>query len=81
MSTPRRPPFSALPLRKGDPKLAAWGLWGSDDQLGTLNFLDEDTVKAAAEEIKEGVRIGLNWTFGEPSRPCFGRQMCEHKVW
>ena len=75
-----RPAFSDLPLRKGDPKLSAWGLWGDKDELGTLNFLDEETVKAAAGEIKEGVRISLNWTFGEPSRPCFGRQICEHKV-
>jgi len=77
---PTRPAFSELPLNKGDPWLSAWGLWGPNDELGTLNFLTEDVVKAATAEIKDGVRIGLNWTFGEPSRPCFNRQICEHKV-
>jgi hypothetical protein len=78
---PTRPSFSSLPLRKGDPHHSAWGLWGDNDELGTLNFLTKDRVKAAAAEIHEGIRINLNWTFGEPSRPCFGRQICEHKVW
>jgi len=76
-----RPAFSDLPLNKGDPWLSAWGLWGKDDQLGTLNFLTEEVVREVAKsEIKEGVRVGLNWVFGEPSRPCFGRARVEHKV-
>jgi hypothetical protein len=75
-----RPAFSDLPLNKGDPHLSAWGLWGPNDELGTLNFLTEEVVRSAAAEIKVGIRINLNWTFGEPSRPCFGRQQCEHKV-
>jgi hypothetical protein len=77
---PKRPAFSELPLNKGDPWLSAWGLWGKDDELGTLNFLTEDVVKAASSEIKDGVRVSLNWFFGEPVRPCFGRQRCEHNV-
>jgi hypothetical protein len=76
----RRPSFSALPLNEGDPHHSAWGLWGPNDQLGTLNFLTEENTREAAKEIKDGVRVNLNWTFGEPSRPCFGRQLCEHKV-
>ena len=78
---PEHPTFSSLPLNKGDPPHSAWGLWGKDDQLGTLNYLTEENTREAAKEIKAGVRVGLNWTFGEPSRPCFARQMCEHKVW
>jgi len=77
---PHRPAFSDLPLNKGDPWLSAWGLWGPNDELGTLNFLTHDVVKAATAEIKDGVRISLNWTFGQPSRPCFNRQICQHKV-
>src|SRR5277367_4284410 len=81
MPMPEHPPFSSLPLNKGDPPYSAWGLWGKDDQLGTLNYLTEENTREAAKEIKAGVRIGLNWTFGEPSRPCFARQTCEHKVY
>lgn len=80
MGMSNRPLFSSLPLRKGDPHHSAWGLWGDDDELGTLNLITEETVRAASTEIKEGLRINLNWTFGEPSHPCFGRQKCQHNV-
>ena len=51
------PKFFALPLRAGDPPYSAWGLYGDDDQLGTLNRLkDEIVVKTAREEIQTGVR-------------------------
>lgn len=36
------PPFSALPLRKQDPYLSAWGLYGEKDQLGALNRLTDE---------------------------------------
>ena len=53
----KSPRFSDLPLRKGDPPYSAWGLYGPNDELGTLNRLtDELVVKAASEEIKSGVR-------------------------
>lgn len=81
ISMPPRPAFSDLPLNKGDPKFSAWGLWGENDELGTLNFLTPEVVRVvAAAEIKDGARINLNWSFEEPSRPCFGRQKVEHKV-
>ena len=51
------PDFDDLPLRKGDPMRAAWGLYGKDDQLGTLNRLTDERVAAAArEEIRTGER-------------------------
>jgi hypothetical protein len=28
----------------------AWGLWGKDDELGTVNLLTEDVVQRAAKE-------------------------------
>lgn len=39
-----RPSFSALPLRKDDPPYSAWGLWGKDDQLGTLVIIQKYIV-------------------------------------
>lgn len=56
------PKFSDLPLQKDGPHGNAWGLWGSDDQLGTLNLLTDDVIaKAAAENILTGQRISLKW--------------------
>ncbi|OJJ52884.1 hypothetical protein ASPSYDRAFT_1165358 [Aspergillus sydowii CBS 593.65] len=63
MDFPGRKPLPALddlPLRKGDPPFSAWGLW-ENTQLGSLNYLSDDVVKAAArEEIQTGARVGLN---------------------
>jgi hypothetical protein len=54
------PKFTDLPLRKGDPHHSAWGLYGKEDQLGTLNRLTDDVVlRAAKEEIHSGTRSVL----------------------
>jgi len=51
------PSYDALPLREGDPFRSAWGLYGYEDQLGTLNRLTDERVAAAAKgEIKTGAR-------------------------
>ena len=57
-STPVKiPKLSELPLNEGDPHHSAWGLYGKDDELGTLNRLtDEVVLSAAREEIRSGVR-------------------------
>ena len=36
-----------------------WGRWGADDELGTLNLLTAEVVKAAAAEIQTGRRLAL----------------------
>ncbi|MDH4168729.1 MAG: cyclase family protein [Acidimicrobiia bacterium] len=36
-----------------------WGRWSDDDRLGTLNFLTDEVVAAAASEIRTGRRISL----------------------
>lgn len=52
--------FADLPLDKNGPHGNAWGKWGPDDQLGTLNYLTEDVVaKAARECVRTGQRISL----------------------
>lgn len=51
------PSYDSLPLRDGDPHHSAWGLYGDDDQLGTLNRLTDARVAAAAKsEIQKGTR-------------------------
>lgn len=66
--------FTDLLVDKNGPHGNAWGLWGADDQLGTLNYLTDEVVKVAAnEEIRTGTRVSLKsiaWTmsvkrFGE----------------
>ncbi|KAI1262119.1 hypothetical protein F5Y18DRAFT_160580 [Xylariaceae sp. FL1019] len=76
------PNFEDLPLRKDAPRLAAWGLYGDDDQLGFLNRLTDERVAAAArEEIKTGKRVSLNWPMtAQPHRAFFGRAVFHQEV-
>ncbi|CAK7200185.1 hypothetical protein SEUCBS139899_002876 [Sporothrix eucalyptigena] len=67
------PSFSSLPLREGDPPYSAWGLWGTDDHIGTLNRLTPAVVRGAASEISEGTRFSLNWCLSKPTTPGFLR--------
>ncbi|KAL2209216.1 hypothetical protein CC79DRAFT_1341532 [Sarocladium strictum] len=74
------PSFDELPLDKSGPPGNAWGLWGPDNELGMLNLLTPEVVAHAATEIKEGLRISLDWPLDKPSFPTFGRQQFEHKI-
>ncbi|KAF2084970.1 hypothetical protein K490DRAFT_47933 [Saccharata proteae CBS 121410] len=76
------PKFSDLPLNKSDPHYSAWGLYGQNDELGTLNRLTEDVVLEAAKEIKTGIRISLNWPLDAQSDiPFFGRQVFHKHIY
>lgn len=44
------PAFADLPLRQGDPPLSAWGLWGEEDELGTL-VIPPFLLSRAAERL------------------------------
>ena len=37
--------------------LSNWGRWGEDDQLGTLNFLNQEKVKQAVGLVKDGTTV------------------------
>lgn len=57
--TSSRPSFDSLPLRSGDPKASAWGLWGEHDELGTLNLLTRDRVQLASKLVVTGETVPL----------------------
>ncbi|KAF8913347.1 hypothetical protein CPB85DRAFT_1434200 [Mucidula mucida] len=74
------PKFDDLPSFK-EYKGCAWSVWGEDDQLGTVNLLTEEVVKkAAAEEIRTGQTVSLNWPVNFPNKPMFGRKSPEVKM-
>ncbi|KAF5650315.1 hypothetical protein F25303_4456 [Fusarium sp. NRRL 25303] len=73
--TAQHPDFDQLPLDKTGPWGNAWGLWGKDDQLGTLNYLTDEIVgQAARENFKTGARLSLNWSMKGASYPKFARK-------
>ncbi|KAJ5156599.1 hypothetical protein N7492_009402 [Penicillium capsulatum] len=77
---PSRPAFDSLPLRKDGPPGNAWGLFGDQDQCGTLNLLTPETTSCAAQEIKEGIRIPTDLALDFMSRPCFGRAAFQQAI-
>lgn len=54
-----RPSFDQLPLHPDHPKASAWGIWGKDDERGTLNLLTEEVTRAAGAEITLGKAVNL----------------------
>lgn len=59
VSVVSRPRFDELPLKQGDPKGSAWGLWGHQDERGTLNLITDDVVRAASAEAIHGKVVNL----------------------
>ncbi len=72
--------FDELPIDKSGPFGNAWGRFGDKDQLGMLNLLTPEKVRAASKEIKEGVRVSLDWEMDKPAYPFFGRQKFFHHI-
>jgi hypothetical protein len=69
------PSFDSLTLDPSGPPGNAWGLFGAGNELGMLNLLAPELVrKAAAEEIREGIRISLDLPLNHLSHPSFGRK-------
>ncbi|KAJ7119131.1 putative cyclase-domain-containing protein [Mycena epipterygia] len=68
------PPFNNFPG-------CAWGVWGAQDELGTVNLLTDALVKqSATKEIQTGKTVSLNWPLNFPDKPMFGRLPPEIKM-
>ncbi|KAI9041766.1 uncharacterized protein KD926_006490 [Aspergillus affinis] len=72
---PEIPTFDSLTLDPAGPPGNTWGLFGRDNDLGMLNLLTPETVRrAAAEEIRDGVRFSLDLPLDHIKTPSFGRK-------
>ncbi|KAF2643110.1 putative cyclase [Massarina eburnea CBS 473.64] len=74
------PKFCELPLNPSDPPHSAWGLWGTDDELGSLNHLTPERTVLAAKEVKTGTRIGLNWGLEQMDYTGGFRDTIKHEI-
>jgi kynurenine formamidase len=77
MAEPELPDFNSLPINPSHPALAAWGLWGEQDELGMLNLLTPQRVAKAGQLIRSGKVFSLNWELELPDPPLFGRPRLE----
>ncbi len=76
----RLPSYDELPLKPEYPPHSAWGLFGDDDQIGTLNLLTPERVAAAARLVQTGQVFALNWALELPHPPLFARQELQHTI-
>ncbi len=74
------PSYDQLPIREGAPAGAAWGVFGSDDQLGTINLLTPQRVIQAAGFIRSGRVFALNLPIDIPDPPLFTRGKHRHEI-
>ena len=77
---PRMPRHDELPIRPGAPAGAAWGVFGDDDQLGTINLMTPEVVVEAAGSIRSGRVFALNLSINIPDPPLFGRGKHTHVI-
>ncbi len=74
------PTYAQLSQRTDAPKGSSWGLFGPDDQLGTLNFLTPERVLAAARLVRKGAVFSLNLPLHLPDPPLFNRGRYVHHI-
>ncbi len=74
------PSYDDLPVRAGAPAGAAWGVFGDDDEVGTINLLTPEMVVAAASSIRSGKVFALNLPINIPDPPLFTRGKHRHTV-
>lgn len=74
------PAFDELPIKPELPPRSAWGVFGEDDEIGTLNLLTPARVASAAALVKTGEVFAMNWELEQPNPPLFSRQVLEHTV-
>lgn len=77
----RIPSYAELAARTDAPPGSAWGLFGPDDTLGTLNHLTPERVRDAARLAVRGAVFGLDYEVGAFSPPTSpGRESARHTV-
>ena len=74
------PHFDQLPVNSNHPPHSAWGVFGDNDQIGTLNLLTPERVAAAARLVEHGQVFALNWELEQPNPPLFNRAALRHTI-
>jgi kynurenine formamidase len=60
------PTYAELKTRTDAPPGSSWGVWGPDDELGTLNLLSDGATRRAAANVRTGQVFPLGLPLEEP---------------
>lgn len=81
MSYQAKPRYADLPVFEKTGARHAWGVFGKDDELGSLNWITAESVRAAAAEVRTGQVINLCLPLNLPAPPMVGsRHPLDHHV-
>lgn len=78
--TASEPKFDDLPLIDKLSLHHAWGVFGADDQIGTLNRITPATRKVALASVHSGETINLTLPLNQPDPPLYGRAPYTHVI-
>jgi hypothetical protein len=75
------PAYKDLPRGENDLYPNAWGIFGDDDQLGTLNHLSPERVLNALKSVETGQVVSLNLALDEFDPPLIAhRGIPKHEI-
>jgi kynurenine formamidase len=75
------PTYSQLPVFEATGARHAWGVFGQEDELGTLNWITPAEIRAAAAEVRVGQVVNLSLPLTVPNPPLVAtRQLMTHHV-
>ncbi len=75
------PKYSDLPMIDDAGDRYSWGLFGDDDQLGTINLLTSEAVKSSAGSVKKGKVFNLSLPLDLPNPPLSSeRHTYKHEI-
>lgn len=68
------PKFAELPVKEGAPPECSWGVFGDDDEIGTLNYLTPEVVREATKLVRRGQVFRLDLPLHLPGRPADAKE-------
>ncbi|HEX9855609.1 MAG TPA: cyclase family protein [Acidimicrobiia bacterium] len=74
------PTYRQLLRRDDAPSGSSWGVWGANDQLGTLNLLTDERTRRAAALVTRGAVFPLNLPLHELDPQLAWRTPVEHHI-
>lgn len=75
------PDYATLMARKDAPPGSSWGLFGTDDELGTINFQTPERILAASRAIRRGDLFNLDCPLDAFDPPTsHQRSTCRHTI-